>query len=281
MRAAAIQMNSTEDAGRNLATAKRLVRDAASDGARLVVLPEKWPVLGSADALEASREPLDGPTLTAMRALARELEIDLVAGSLVERVDDDPSGRGRNTSVHIGPDGSDRGVYRKLHLFDVEVAGEVYRESDGEAPGDEIVTSQLADGHELGLTVCYDVRFPELHRILTLRGARVIAVPAAFTERTTREQWEVLLRARAMENQVFVVAANQVGEHAPGRASGGRSMIVDAWGRVLDALGDTDEGFAIADLDFADQDAIRERMPILEHRRPHAYDWPVEQAAKP
>jgi len=238
-------------------------------------------MLGSAEALESSREPLDGPTLTAMRALARELEIDLVTGSFVERVDDDLDGRGRNTSVHVGPDGTDRGVYRKLHLFDVEVAGEVYRESDGEAPGDEIVTSQLADGRELGLSICYDVRFPELYRILTLRGARIITVPAAFTERTTREQWEVLLRARAMENQVFVVAANQVGEHLPGRASGGRSMIIDAWGRVLDALGDTDEGIAIADLDFADQDAIRERMPIFEHRRPQVYEWPVEQTAKP
>jgi predicted amidohydrolase len=198
-----------------------------------------------------------------------------VAGSLVERVDDDPSGRGRNTSVHIGPDGADRGVYRKLHLFDVEVAGEVYRESDGEAPGQEIVVSELADGTGLGLTVCYDLRFPELFRILTLRGARVVSLPAAFTAATTRDHWQILVRARAIEDQVFVVAANQVGEHLPGRASGGLSMIVDPWGRVLDALDDRHEGFAIADLDIAAQDDIRAKLPSLDHRRPDVYEWPA------
>ena len=278
MRAAAIQMNSTGDRPRNRATAERLVRAAASDGATLAVLPEKWNVLGTAEQLAAGAEPLDGPTIAWARALARELGIDLVAGSIVEQ----RTGYDKhfNTSVHVGPDGELNAVYRKLHLFDVEVAGTVYRESDGEDPGEEVVTTTLQDGTVLGMAVCYDLRFPELFRILTLRGARVLALPSAFTLATTRDHWEVLLRARAIEDQCFVVAANQIGEHMPGKASGGRSMVVDPWGTVLATVPD-DEGYALAELDFARQDAIRARLPALAHRRPHAYAWPdaVEAAA--
>src|SRR4051794_413693 len=206
MRAAAIQLPATTDKDRTLATADRLVRAAAADGAQLVVLPEKWSVLGTADDLRAGAEPLDGPALSWARETARELGIDLVAGSVAERVDGRE--RGANTSVHVGPDGVDRAAYRKLHMFDVEVDGRRYRESDSEEAGDAIVTSALADGTRLGLTVCYDVRFPELYRRLAVDGAEVITVPAAFTLATTRDHWEVLVRARAIEDQCFVVAAN-------------------------------------------------------------------------
>src|SRR3954471_1004508 len=186
MRAAAIQLNSTGDAGRNRATAERLVRDAASRGARLVVLPEKWNRLCEADRMAAEAEPLDGPSSRWARDLARELGIDLVAGSICEDAGDTK----HNTSLHVGPDGEVRATYRKLHLFDVEVGGTVYRESEHESPGDEVVVSELADGAGLGLSICYDLRFPELYRALSARGIRVIAVPSAFTLTTTRDHWE-------------------------------------------------------------------------------------------
>jgi deaminated glutathione amidase len=269
-------MNSTGDRPRNRATAERLVRAAAADGATLVVLPEKWNLLGTSEQLTAGAEPLDGPSIAWAREIARELRIDLIAGSIVERV----AGRDKhaNTSVHVGPDGELRGVYRKLHLFDVEVAGVVYRESDAEDPGEEVVTTTLADGTELGMAICYDLRFPELFRILTLRGARVLALPSAFTLATTRDHWEVLVRARAIEDQCYVVAANQIGEHAPGKASGGRSLIADPWGTVL-ATAPDQEGYALASLDLARQDEIRAKLPSLTHRRPRAYAWPPELEA--
>ena len=273
MRAAAVQLTSTADRERNLATADRLTRAAAATGAELVVLPEKWAVLGTPEETAAGAEPFDGPALTWARATARELGIDLVAGSIAERV----AGRekGSNTSVHIGPDGEVRAVYRKIHMFDVEVGGRTYRESEHEDGGEEIVLSETADGVELGLTVCYDLRFPELYRILAVRGARVITVPAAFTLATTRDHWEVLLRARAIEDQAFVIAANQVGEHAPGYRSGGRSMIVDPWGVVLAQAPDA-ETFITAELDLERQADVRRTLPSLANRRPHAYSWPQE-----
>jgi deaminated glutathione amidase len=183
--------------------------------------------------------------------------------------------KGSNTSAHIGPDGEVHAVYRKIHMFDVEVGGRTYRESEHEAAGEEIVLSETAGGAGLGLTVCYDLRFPELYRILAVRGARIIAVPAAFTLATTREHWEVLLRARAIEDQCFMVAANQVGEHAPGYRSGGRSMIVDPWGVVLATAPDA-ETFIVAELDLDRQDDIRRSLPSLANRRPDAYRWPSE-----
>jgi predicted amidohydrolase len=267
LRAAAIQLNSTEDYARNRERAEALVREAAGDGAELVVLPEKWNRLGESAAMAAGAEPLDGPATEWARALASELGLDLVAGSITERAGD----ANHNTAVHVGPDGEVRAAYRKLHLFDVEVEGTSYRESDVESPGQEIVDSHLADGTGLGLTICYDVRFPELYRELGRRGARVIVVPAAFTEPTTRDHWEPVLRTRAIENQVFVVAANQVGEHVPGKRSGGRSMIVDPWGTIL-AEGPADaEAVVAADLDFARQDTVRAEFPLLDHRRDDVY----------
>ncbi|MDX6672885.1 MAG: deaminated glutathione amidase [Solirubrobacteraceae bacterium] len=274
MRAAAVQLTATEDTARNLAAADRLVREATAQGAQLVVLPEKWTVLGSDAAMDAAAEPLDGPTLTWARGVAREFRIDLVAGSIVER----RAGHERhgNTSVHIDPDGEVRAVYRKIHLFDVEVGGRVYRESDSDEPGEEIVLTELAGGVPLGMMVCYDVRFPELSRILAVRGARVLAVPAAFTLPTTRAHWEPLVRARAIENQCFVVAANQVGRHPGDYESGGHSLIVDPWGEVLAQAGEESEGVIVADLDFARQDEVRATLPALANRRPNVYRWPEE-----
>ena len=271
MLAAAIQLNSTPDRDRNFGAAEALVRRAAAVGAELVVLPEKWPVLGTPEETAAAAEPLDGPTSAWAAALARELGIDLVAGSFTEQVTGDE--RGRNTSLHVGPDGAVRAVYRKLHMFDVEVGGTVYRESEHEAPGADVVVSQSAAGVGIGMAVCYDLRFPELFRLLAVRGARILVLPSAFTVATTREHWEVLLRARAIEEQCFVVAANQIGEHVPGLRSGGRSMIVDPWGIVLAQAPDA-ETFVIADLDLDRQDAIRQKLPSLANRRPAVYGWP-------
>jgi predicted amidohydrolase len=180
--------------------------------------------------------------------------------------------------VHGGPAGDDRAVYRKIHMFDVEVGGRTYRESEHEAPGDEVVTSELANGEGLGLTICYDLRFPELFRILAVRGATVVTVPAAFTETTTRDHWEVLLRARAIEDQCFVVAPNQIGEPAPGLRTGGRSMIVDPWGLVLAQAPDA-ETFVIAELDFERLRRIRTKLPSLANRQAAAYRWPTEAHA--
>ena len=273
MRAAAVQLTATEDAARNLECADRLTREAVARGAELVVLPEKWNVLGREEAMARHAQALDGESLVWARELARELAIDLVAGSVLERAPD--RDKHFNTSVHVARDGRTRAVYRKIHLFDVEIEGRAYRESDAEDAGEEIVVSELWDGVPLGMSVCYDLRFPELYRILAVRGAQVITVPSAFTLATTRDHWEPLLRARAIENQAFVVAANQVGEHPGGYRSGGRSMIVDPWGVVLAQAPDTPTAI-VADLDLERLATVRARLPSLANRRPEAYAWPVE-----
>jgi predicted amidohydrolase len=275
MRAAAVQLNSTDDKERNLETAERLVRDAARDGAELIALPEKWNLLGPGDALRAGAEDLDGPTVSAVRSWARELGVHVVAGSISERVAE--RDKLSNTSVLVGPDGEVAAAYRKIHMFDVDVGGVAYRESEHEEPGTEIVVSSAA-GVPVGLTVCYDLRFPELYRILAVRGARVITIPAAFTLHTGKDHWEPLLRARAIENQAFVLAPNQIGEAPPHYNSYGRSMIVDPWGVPL-ATAPDDECFVVADLDFALQDRIRESLPSLANRRPESYRWPEEVPA--
>ncbi|HSS33256.1 MAG TPA: carbon-nitrogen hydrolase family protein [Solirubrobacterales bacterium] len=274
MRAAAVQLNSTADKARNLATAERLVRAAAADGAVFVALPEKWNLLAAGEELVAGAEALDGPSLTAARGWARELGIHLLAGSISE------SGEGKafNTSVLFGPDGEDLAVYRKIHMFDVDAGGVSYRESEHERPGSEVVTAPLGEV-ELGLSICYDLRFPELFRILALRGARLVALPSAFTAATGRDHWEVLLRARAIEDQIFLVAPNQVGAAPPHYDSFGHSAIVDPWGRVLASAPD-EECFVAADLDLAEQDRVREQLPSLANRRPRAYAWPQLSEAR-
>jgi predicted amidohydrolase len=276
VRVAAVQLNSTADQASNLADADRLTRAAAADGATLIVLPEKWTAIGSEEQLRSAAEPLDGPSFKWACAIAGELGVDLVAGSILERVEGHE--RLANTSVHVDPSGEVKAVYRKLHMFDVEVGGRTYRESELEEPGDEIVTSETAGGVELGLSICYDLRFPELYRILAVRGARILTVPAAFTLATTRDHWETLLRARAIENQAFVIAANQVGAHPAGQHSGGRSMIVDPWGLVL-AQAPDEPGHIVADLDLDRQQEIRSLLPSLANRRPEVYRWPTEVRA--
>ncbi len=270
MRVAAVQLNSNGDKERNLDAAERLVRAAAADGAEFVALPEKWNLLAGGAELVAGAEPLDGPSLTAARGWARDLGVHLLAGSISECGEEGE--KASNTSVLVGSDGEDVAVYRKIHMFDVDAGGVSYRESEHEQPGTEPVAAPLGN-LTLGMTVCYDLRFPELFRILALRGARIVAVPSAFTLATGRDHWEVLLRARAIEDQVFVVAPNQVGEAPPHYSSFGRSMIVDPWGVVL-ATAPDGECFVAAELDFTEQDRVRSSLPSLANRRPDAYRWP-------
>jgi predicted amidohydrolase len=277
VRVAAVQLQSTEDMDRNLADADRLTRAAAADGSELVVLPERLDIRGSAADYAARAEPLDGRPITWARDTARELGIDIVAGSVAERREGHE--RVANTSVHAGPDGELKAIYRKIHMFDVEVGGVAYRESEHSEPADEIVVSETANGLGLGLTICYDLRFPELYRILALRGARIVTIPAAFTRVTGEAHWEILLRARAIENQVFVIAPGQGRLPGPDRDSYGNSMIVDPWGEVLARAGGEGASFVAADLDLARQEEIREKLPSLANRVAAAYRWPEEVRA--
>jgi predicted amidohydrolase len=275
LRAAAVQLQSTNDRDRNLAAADRLTRAAAADGAELVVLPERLDLRGSARDYAAGAETLEaGRPLEWATQLARELGIDLVAGSIAERREGHE--RVANTSIHVGPEGELKAVYRKIHMFDVEVGGVEYRESEHSEPADEIVLSETSSGTKLGLTICYDLRFPELYRILTLEGARIVTVPANFTRVTGEAHWEVLLRARAIENQVFVIAPGQGRGPGPEGDSYGNSMIVDPWGEILARAGGEGESFVAADLDLARQDEVREKLPSLANRVASAYRWPEE-----
>jgi predicted amidohydrolase len=273
LRAAAVQLNSTADRDRNLAHAEALVRAAAADGAGLIVLPERFDVRGDPADYERAAEPLE--TSTAARwasTLAKDLGIDLVAGSTSER----RAGRDKlsNTSLHFGPDGELKALYRKVHLFDVQVGDVEYRESDSDEAGDELTVTETQDGTKLGLSVCYDVRFPELYRILALRGAEVLTVPANFTRTTGEAHWELLLRARAVENQAFVIAPAQSGEHPPGQPAYGNAMIVDPWGEVLARAPLEGETFVAATLDFDRLNDVRAKLPSLRNRVPGAYRWP-------
>jgi deaminated glutathione amidase len=272
MRAAAVQLESTPDKEHNLEAAERLVRAAAADGARLVVLPERLDIRGATRDYLAGAEPLDGRPVSWARGLARELGIDLVAGSVAERREGHE--RVANTSVHVGPDGELKAVYRKIHMFDVEVGGVEYRESEHSEPADEIVVSETGDGTGLGLSVCYDLRFPELYRILALRGARIVTIPANFTRVTGEAHWEILLRARAIEDQVFVIAPGQGNLPVPEGDSYGNSMIVDPWGEVLARAPREGATFVAAELDLARQDELREKLPSLANRVEAAYRWP-------
>jgi deaminated glutathione amidase len=278
VRAAAVQLNSQEDKQRNLETADRLTRAAAADGADFVLLPEKWTALGEPDDYRRAAEQLDsgGPAIEWARSTARELGIDLVAGSISERRDGHE--KLGNTSIHFAPDGDIKAVYRKIHMFDVVVGGLEYRESEAEDPGEEIVLSETRDGVPFGMTVCYDLRFPELYRIQAIRGARILLVPAAFTKITGQAHWEILLRARAIENQAFVIAADQVGQHPPDKESFGGTMIVDPWGELL-ARAPDEETFIAAELDLARQDEVRDQLPSLANRMPATYAWPQEVSA--
>lgn len=271
LKAAAIQLNTGADVDQNIDTAERLVRQAAAEGARLVVLPEKFNVLGIHDDYWRHAQTASGPLIELLGKIAAETQIDLIAGSFVERIE----GQDRlgNSSFHIGPDGQIKAHYSKIHMFDVEVGGETYRESTSQQGGNELTLTEVA-GQKLGMTVCYDLRFPELYRIYALRGATILAVPAAFTFPTGEAHWESLLRARAIENQAFVIAANQFGVSAAGQRSYGNSMIVGPWGEVLAHAGDQGEAVITADLDFGWLAKVRAKLPALANRVPGAYLWP-------
>lgn len=269
MKVAAIQMSSTPNKDENIAAAEALIRAAASDGADLVALPELWSCHGLEKVYRENAEPVPGPTTEFLGALAQELGVYLLGGSILEGEPDFPELH--NTSTFFGPDGDISAVYRKIHLFDVKAPDREYLESETISPGTEIVTAK-AGAATLGLSVCYDLRFPELYRLLALRGAEILAVPAAFTLQTGKDHWEVLLRARAIENQAFVVAPAQWGRKADGRWTYGRSVIVDPWGTVLAQCPDRD-GYALAILDLDYLDRFREEFPALRNRRPEAYDW--------
>ena len=270
LRAACVQVNSSADKDENLETTAGLVAQAAARGAEVVLLPEKWNARGTAEVNIANAEGLDsGRTVDAMRAWAREHRITLIGGSICELREgqDKPS----NTSLVFDPDGEISALYRKIHLFDVDVGGEVHRESDSAEPGDEPVLCDIR-GWQVGLTVCYDLRFPELYRLLTVQGAEILTVPAAFTSYTGKDHWELLLRARAVENQCYVLAADEWGNRgSDGGSSYGRSMIVDPWGVVLAQAGDED-CVIVADLDRERLTAIRASLPSLRHRQPVAYE---------
>lgn len=266
MRAAVVQMTSTDDVAENLAAARRFVALAAEGGAQLVALPENFAFLRREGEPIPCAQGLDGEIVSTVRALARHHRVWILGGTFPEATAGGE--RVHNTSLAVAPDGEIAALYRKIHLFDVDLSsqgGLVYRESDRVAPGDELVSFETPFGG-IGLSVCYDLRFPELYRALAARGVRFLAVPAAFARETGRDHWELLLRARAIENQAFVLAAAQVGEHGGGRASYGRSMIIDPWGLVLAQAPDA-PGPVFAECRLEDQDRIRAALPVLRHRR--------------
>jgi predicted amidohydrolase len=263
MRVAVCQVNSREDRAANLAVAGDLLQRAAAAGADFAVLPEYVDYLGRS-AGEPKPEPVDGEFAAFFADAARELGIWLVAGSFHE-AGPDPA-RTFNTSLVFDRGGRLAAVYRKIHLYDVEIPGRVsYQESRTVAPGTETVVADV-DGVPVGLSICYDLRFPELYRRLVVAGAQILVVPAAFMMHTGRDHWEVLLRARAIENQCYVLAAGQIGDHEPGRTCFGRSMVIDPWGTVLAQAPDT-VGVTVADLDLDRLATIRAELPSLANRR--------------
>jgi predicted amidohydrolase len=272
LRVACVQLNTRDDVAANVRAALELVEAAADQGARLIALPETWAFKGRREGIVATAEAPDGPSNGALAAVAARRGVWLLAGSVYEPA---PGGLVSNVSALFDPAGDLCAVYRKIHLFDVTTATAHYQESEEVVPGEEIVTADIdtADGTpvRLGLSICYDLRFPGLYSSLALRGARILCVPSAFTDHTGAAHWEVLLRARAIENGCFVVAPDQVGEHLPGRDCFGHSMIVDPWGTVLARLEDG-VGLCVADLDLARLEEVRGQIPALEHRRPDVYD---------
>jgi predicted amidohydrolase len=269
LRAACVQFRARAEKSENIALMAPLVAEAAGRGADVVLLPEKWNAWLDGPELRAQAEELDsGPTVEAMSEWARTHRINLIGGSIAIVGEGD---RVENVSIAYDRDGTRVAAYTKIHLFDVDVGGISYRESDGTAPGSRPVVADLA-GVRVGLTVCYDLRFPELYRTLALEGgATVLTVPSNFTLITGMAHWEVLLRARAIENQAFVLATGQHGY--PGglrKPSYGHRMIVDPWGTVLAQAPDGD-GVIVADLDMAALADIRDRLPALHHRRTDAY----------
>lgn len=281
LRVAAVQMNSGSDKSANIASAVALIDQAATGGARLVTLPEVWSYLGPSAGERDAAEVFPGPTLDLMADKAREHGIYLHAGSILESRAGEP--RLFNTTVVFNPQGEIIARYSKIHMFDVTLDGVGgYRESENVAPGDEIVTVDV-DGVQVGLAICYDLRFPELFRILALRGAEAIVLPAAFTLTTGKDHWETLIRARAIENGVYMVAPAQVGSYFDGKGDRwtyGRSLIVDPWGTVLATAPDLPT-VVTGTIDAARVRNVRRQVPSLANRMPDRYRWPdaVESGA--
>lgn len=270
MTVALVQTDPGADKAANLEQALSFVAEAAGLGADLVALPETFHCRGPNDVKRANAEPIPGPLSQALAAAAKEHGIYLLGGSFNELHDDASDERTYNTSLLFDPNGERIAAYRKIHLFDAVIDGKLAaRESSRNRPGGEVVTADTAFGR-VGLTICYDLRFPELYRALALAGAQVVFVPSNFTERTGRDHWEVLLRARAIENGVFVVAPATIGSGGGEFKAFGRSLVVDPWGTVLACAPDT-EGITIATLDLDRVDAVRASLPTLHHIRPDAY----------
>lgn len=264
---AVIQMTSTPEVEQNMQAAERLVRRAADAGAKLAVLPEAFAYLGPEAGQRAVSEELPGggPLLARCQAWARTLKLELLLGGFWEKNPADA--RVFNTSIHLGADGAVRALYRKIHLFDVDLAdGTALRESDKVAPGSEVVVTEAPFG-KLGLSICYDVRFPELYRKLVDGGAIALSVPAAFTLHTGKDHWHVLLQARAIESQCYVLAAAQAGRHFGSRVSYGHALIADPWGCVIAQCGGDGEGIATAAIDTDLIARVRRQVPSLAHRR--------------
>lgn len=260
-----VQMTSTADVEANLRTTERLVAEGADDGARLIVIPECFAYLGPEQGKLAIAEalPEGGPILARMSELARRTNVELVLGGFWEK--GATAAKVRNACVHLGSDGAVRAVYRKIHLFDVDLPdGTKVEESATVERGDELVVTDAACG-KLGLSVCYDLRFPELYRGLVDRGAIALAIPAAFTLTTGKDHWHVLLRARAIEAQSYVLAAAQTGHHFGQRRSYGHALICDPWGTVLAEHGEG-EGVATAWIDPDVVARVRASLPSLRHR---------------
>jgi predicted amidohydrolase len=266
IRVAIVQMNAGPDKARNLRKAKAWIEEAATIGkVRLIALPETFNWRGSPKEAVKRAETLEGPTSQLMADLARSLKVYLLAGSFMEKTHGQAK-KVSNTSLLFDPQGKIAARYRKLHLFEAHLkGGKSVKEEKLFRAGRDVVLGKTAFGR-VGLTICYDLRFPELFRVLTLRGARLIFVPSAFTRETGRAHWEPLLRARAIENQIFIVAPNQWGKNPQGITDYGRSLIVDPWGKILSRI-DGGEGIATADLDFRYQDEVRRRLPSLRHPR--------------
>lgn len=263
-RVAAIQMLASDDKAANLDEAARWIRRAASEGAQAVALPEVFIWRGEKKRERESAEPVPGPTSETMAGLARELKVHLLAGSILEEIPGSP--KAYNTSLLFGTAGQLLATYRKMHLFDVDLANGVSaRESDTRAYGDAVVVgeTQLCP---MGLTICYDLRFPELYRALVSQGAQIIFIPSAFTSYTGQAHWETLIRARAIENQVYVIAPDQFGKNPNSFATHGHSMIVDPWGKILAEVPDG-PGTIMAEVDIDHLMKVRAELPALNHRK--------------
>ena len=272
---AVLQMNSKADRGENITAALALIDQAAATGTRVVTLPEVWPYLGPEDANRDHAETIPGPITDLLAERARRHGIYIHGGSIYESRPGDPGMY--NTAVVIDPQGEIVARYSKIHMFDVVLdGGDEYRESATVTPGSDIVVTEI-DGIQVGLAICYDLRFPELFRILALKGAQAVILPAAFTLMTGKDHWETLIRARAIENEIYVVAPAQWGTYLPGKWCYGRSMVIDPWGTVL-ATAPDGVGIAQATIDPKRVEMVRRQIPSLANRRPEAYLWPEESA---